>query len=96
MVSTVVPNVDAAPAVVNAVLFPAVLLSGTFLPVASTSVLARTSDVVPVRHPTRAGSTACDPRLALGFSRGNVDVVAAWVAAAAAIAVRSFRWEPRR
>lgn len=96
ILSTLVPSVDAAPAAVDAVLFPAVLLSGTFLPVASTSALARTTDVFPVQHPTRAGSTAFDPRLALGFSRGSVDVMAAWVVAAAAIAVHSFRWEPRR
>jgi ABC-2 type transport system permease protein len=100
MVSTLVPNADAAPAVVNAVFFPVVFLSGTFFPINPTSVIAKIADVFPVRHFNQAVFSAFDPRLphgpTHGFAWGDVAVLALWAAAAAAIAVRRFRWAPRR
>ena len=53
-VATVVPNADAAPAIVNFVYFPIVFISGTFFPVRQSSVLAHIAILFPV--PTR------DPR----------------------------------
>jgi len=100
MVSTFVPNADAAPAVVNAVFFPVLFLSGTFFPLPPTSVLSRIADFFPVRHFTSAVFAAFDPRLpggvGSGFAWTDVGVLALWGAIAAAIAVRRFRWESRR
>lgn len=100
MVSTFVPNADAAPAVVNAVFFPVLFLSGTFFPLPPTSVLSRIADVFPVRHFTQAVFTAFDPRLphgpGAGFAWRDVAVLGLWGVLASAVAVRRFRWEARR
>lgn len=100
MVSTLVPNADAAPAVVNAVFFPVLFLSGTFNAIRPDSVLAKIADWFPVRHFNGAVFTAFDPRLPRGVTHGfawrDVAVMAVWAVAAAVIALRRFRWEPRR
>jgi ABC-2 type transport system permease protein len=100
MVSTFVPNADAAPAVVNAVFFPVLFLSGTFFPVSPSSSVARIADLFPVRHFNLAVFTAFDPRIqhgiAYGFGWDHVAVMAAWAVVAAVVAVRRFRWEPSR
>lgn len=100
MVSTLVPNADAAPAVVNAVFFPVLFLSGTFDPISPDSVLARIAGVFPVRHFNQAVFAAFDPRLPPGpmhgFAWGDVAVMGLWAAGATLVGVRRFRWEPRR
>lgn len=100
MVSTFVPNADAAPAVVNAVFFPVLFLSGTFFPVRPGSVIARIADVFPVRHFTLAVFDAFDPRLPRGLAHGfawdHLAVMAVWAVGAGLVAVRRFRWEPSR
>ena len=53
-VSTFVPNEDAAPAIINFVLFPLLFISGTLGPVSSTSTLGRVAVVFPVRHLVQA------------------------------------------
>lgn len=100
MVAMLVPNADAAPAVVNAVLFPVVFLSGTFYPIEPTSVIAHIANVFPIRHFNQAVFSAFDPRLVHGATHGfawaDLAVVALWGLGATLIAVRRFRWEPRR
>lgn len=95
-----VPNADAAPAVVNGVLFPVLFLSGVFFPVSPDSVLAGIGDVLPVRPAVQALFAAFDPRLphgpAHGFAWTELAVVAAWGVAGAVLAVRRFRWTPAR
>ena len=49
-VSTFVPNEDAAPAIINFLLFPLLFISGTFYPVRAGSPLAKIANVFPVRH----------------------------------------------
>jgi len=77
-----------------------VFLSGTFFPVPAGSVLARIADTLPVRHFNQAVFTAFDPRLpqgpAHGFAWNDIAVLALWGAAASLLAVRRFRWVPRR
>ena len=53
-VTILVPNADAAPAVVNGIYFPVVFISGVFYPLAQGSVLARIADWFPVFHMIRA------------------------------------------
>ena len=100
MVSTLVPNADAAPAVVNAVFFPVLFLSGTFFPINPNSVIANIADIFPIRHFNQALFSAFDPRLphgpAHGFAWSDVGVMALWAIGATLIGVRRFRWEPRR
>jgi ABC-2 type transport system permease protein len=100
MVATFVPNADAAPAVVNAVFFPVLFLSGTFFPVEPDSTVAQIANVFPVRHFNLATFGAFDPRgphgMTHGFGWDHIAVMAAWAAVAAVVAVRRFRWEPGR
>lgn len=87
----------AAPAIVNGVLFPILFISGTFFPVSSTSVLGRVAAIFPIRHFEEAMFAVFDPRLiGAGIDGRALLVMLAWGLGAAALAVRSFRWEPRR
>ncbi len=98
-VSSLIPNADAAPAVVNGVLFPVLFLSGVFFPI-KTGTLTRIADVFPVRHFVQAVFTAFDPRLphgpAHGFAWTDLGVLALWAVGATVFALRRFRWEARR
>jgi ABC-2 type transport system permease protein len=100
MVATFVPNADAAPAVVNAVFFPVLFLSGTFFPLQPGSTVAHLASLFPVRHFNLAVFAAFDPRGASGLTHGfawdHLGVMAAWGVGAGIIAVRRFRWEPSR
>jgi len=99
-ISTVIPNADAAPAIVNGVLFPVLFLSGVFFPIQGNTVIARIADIFPIRHFVNAVFTAFDPRLphgaGHGFSWNDISVMAIWLVAGGVVAVRNFRWEPRR
>jgi ABC-2 type transport system permease protein len=93
--STLVPNADAAPAVVNFVYFPIVFISGTFFPVRQTSFLAHIASIFPVRHVILAVFAGFDPqRSGPSFEWAHLAVVAAWGVAGLVVAVRRFRWEP--
>ena len=100
MIATFVPNADAAPPVVNAVLFPVLFLSGTFFPVDPNATVTRIAELFPVRHFNLATFAAFDPRgphgIGHGFAWHDLAVMAGWGAACAVIAARRFRWEPRR
>ncbi len=99
-VSSLIPNADAAPAVVNALLFPLLFVSGVFFPVDPSSLLAKIGDFFPIRHFVNAVFTAFDPRLphgpTHGFAGRDLLIVGLWAVAAAVFAVRRFRWEPGR
>ena len=96
-VTRLVPNGDAAPAVINGIFFPLVFISGTFFPVPSTSVLSRIASFFPVRHFIQAAFAIYDPRrTGAGPDWGHLAVMAAWGTAALLIALRTFRWEPVR
>jgi len=96
-VASLVPNAEAAPAVVNAIFLPLVFISGTFFYLDPSSVLARVADFFPVKHFIGSTFTAFDPRHG-GFGADGRDllVLAAWGLGAALLALRRFRWEPAR
>ena len=98
--AAVIPHADAAPAIVNGILFPILFVSGVFFPVQDDSVLTRIGDIFPVRHFVNAVFSAFDPRIthgvAHGWNWGDLAIVAAWGVAGAIVAVRKFRWDPRR
>ena len=93
----VIPNADAAPAVVNAVVLPVLFISNVFVDMSDApGWLDTVSHVLPVRHFAdamlelyRATGVAAVPWLEVG-------VIAAWGAAAVLVALRFFSWEPRR
>jgi len=91
-VASLIRNSEAAPAVVQIVLFPLLFISGTYTPIHS-ALLNRITGVLPVRPFNQAligpfaQHTGLDVR-ALG-------VLLAWGAAGAVVAVVRFRWNPR-
>jgi ABC-2 type transport system permease protein len=96
-VSGIVPNADAAPPIVNAVMLPLLFLSGIFIPLGDDAPgwVEFVGDVFPVRHLLEAVRNAY-----LGFTDAfewwDVAVVAIWMVVGVLVASRTFRWEPRR
>jgi ABC-2 type transport system permease protein len=95
LMSTLVPNEDAAPAIVNFVIFPLLFISGTFGRVNPRSTLGHISALFPVRHLNEAMTAVFDP-----FVKGNalsprhLLVLLAWGVGAMLLAIVRFRWEP--
>ncbi len=91
-VASLIRNAEAAPAVVQFVLFPLVFLSGTYMPIHSTVVNGITG-ALPVRPFNQALLGALAQHT--GFAWHSLIVLAVWGAAGTLIAVRRFRWDPR-
>lgn len=91
-VASLIRNSEAAPAVVQFILFPLVFLSGTYFPIHS-DVLNRVADILPVRPFNLAlmGPFAQHT----GFAWSRLAVLLAWGVIGAIVAVRRFRWDPR-
>jgi ABC-2 type transport system permease protein len=96
-VSTFVPNEDAAPAIVNFVLFPLLFISGTFGPVSSDSVLSTIATVFPMQHLNKLMQRVFNP-FAAGTAIHSTDVgmLVLWGLIGVVVSVRRFRWEPNR
>ena len=95
-VSTFVPNEDAAPAIINFVLFPLLFISGTFGPVSSSSLLGRIAVVFPVRHLLQAMVHVFNPfGGSIGIVASHTLIMIAWGVAGLIVSIRRFRWEPR-
>jgi ABC-2 type transport system permease protein len=93
-ITTLIPNVDAAPPLVNASILPVLFMSGVFIPLeddAATWVIW-VAKVFPVRHFANGMLAAF---LGTPFSWNDVLVVGLWGLAGMAVAVRFFDWEPR-
>lgn len=91
-VASLVRNSDAAPAVMQFILFPLVFISGTYMPIHS-PVLNQISGVLPVRPFNEALTAALALHTELDWR--NLAVLLAWGVGGAVIAVRRFRWNPR-
>jgi len=96
LVGSLVPNLDAAPGIVNFIFFPLVFLSGTFYPINPDSVIAQVMQWLPLRPFTLSMFRVFDPRGGPLVSLRDLAVLAAWGVGAALLAARRFRWEPRR
>jgi ABC-2 type transport system permease protein len=95
--STVVPNQDAAGPVVNIVFFVLIFLAGMWYPLTPGSTLATISSYLPVRSLILATFAPFDLRPgASPWSWRDIVVMLVWGAAAAVVALRRWRWEPRR
>ncbi len=91
-VASLIRNSEAAPAVVQLVLFPLVFISGTYMPIHS-DVLNRISGALPVRPFNQSLLGPFTQHTGLDWK--NLGVLLAWGAAGALIAIRRFRWVPR-
>ena len=96
-VTALIPNAEAAPAVVNATILPLLFISGVFIPVENApkwvDVVGR---VFPVRHLVEAYLGAYYGQPLFDFSWRDVGVVALWGIAGIVFAARRFSWEPRK
>jgi ABC-2 type transport system permease protein len=91
-VASLIRNAEAAPPVVQLVLFPLLFVSGTYFPIHS-AVLNRIAGALPVRPFNQAllGPFAQHT----GFDWKHLGVLLAWGAVGALVAIRRFRWYPR-
>ena len=96
--TSVIPNADAAPAVVNASILPLLFISDVFIRIEDDGPawLIRIGDLFPVKHLSVALQTAFNPfETGSGFEPAHLGVIALWGLAGAAVALRRFSWEPR-
>jgi ABC-2 type transport system permease protein len=96
--TALIPNEDAAPAVVNAIILPLLFISDVFIPMQDApSWLQDFASVFPVSHLAKAMHTAFDPYAGgSGFETRSLLVMAAWGVVGVVAAVRYFSWEPRK
>lgn len=92
-----VPNAEAAPPIVNAIILPLLFLSGIFIPlgVGAPQWMKVIGDIFPVKHFAEAmlGSFYGFP---LPFHWSDVLIVAAWGVGGLIAAALFFSWEPRK
>jgi ABC-2 type transport system permease protein len=93
-ITTVIPNADAAAAIVNISILPLLFLSGIFIPFSDNTPawISWIARVFPVRH-FAAGLQA--GFVGTPFSWSDLAIVALWGAAGLVIAQRRFSFEPR-
>ncbi|MGZ4689139.1 MAG: ABC transporter permease [Acidimicrobiia bacterium] len=93
-VTSVIPNADAAPAIVNATILPLLFLSGIFIPFGNKTPewIVWIARIFPVKH-FAAGMQA--GFLGTPFHWSDVVVVAAWGVAGLFLAIRYFTWAPK-
>jgi ABC-2 type transport system permease protein len=97
-VTAVIPNADAAPAVVNGTILPLLFISDVFIPPQNTPEwLDVVANIFPVLHFSEALQAAYNPyETGAAFEWTNLAVIAAWGIAGTILALRFFTWEPRR
>jgi len=93
-VTAIIPNGDAAPAIVNATILPLLFLSGIFIPLGSNapSWILWIAKIFPVRHFANGMQAGF---IGTAFHWNDLLIVAAWGLGGLLLATRFFSWEPR-
>ena len=91
-VASLIRNSEAAPAVVQLVLFPLTFVSGTYLPIHS-AALNRIASALPVRPFNQALLGSLVRNAAIDWK--DLGILLAWGVAGALIAISRFRWTAR-
>jgi len=95
--SHLIPNFDAAPAYVNVVFLPMIVIGGVFFdPAHSTAVLSDIARVLPISHLVAGLRGAMVNGSGLGHHLGDLVVLALWGAVGLYFAARGFSWEQKR
>ncbi|MBS1836308.1 MAG: ABC transporter permease [Actinobacteria bacterium] len=97
-ITCVIPNADAAPAVVNLLVLPLTFISGIWMVLSGAPVwLDATAKVFPVRALAHGLQHAFDPATTgIGVEWGGIAVLTAWALGGLVVCLRWFRWEPKR
>jgi ABC-2 type transport system permease protein len=94
--SHAIPNPESAPAYVNAVFLPQILIAGVFYDEKDAPQFIRDiAEALPLKHLVDGLSGAMVKGEGLGDHLTALLVLAAWTAVGVAIAVRGFSWEAR-
>ena len=93
-----VPSENAAPPIANAIVLPLEFISGIFVPTEEIpDWMNAIASVFPVKPLFDSILKAFDPTTSgAGFAWGDLAVLAAWGVAGLLLALRTFRWSPRR
>lgn len=94
-VAGLVPNGDAAPAFANITIFPLYFLSGVFIPDIPSGI-EQVAELFPLRPFLVALSKVFDPSAGGGLDLASLAVIAIWGVVGLLLALRTFRWMPRR
>ena len=95
--TSVIPNADASPAIVNASILPLLFLSGIFIPIQDPNAWYVTvAKVFPVYHFAEAMNSAYFSPVGSGFEGWHLLVMGLWGITGVILAVLFFSWEPRR
>jgi ABC-2 type transport system permease protein len=96
-ISTAVPNQETAGPVTSIIFFVLLFLAGLWFPLPANSGLAKFSNYLPVRHFLLALDRPFGiPHGTSPWAWRDLLVVALWGLGSAIVAVRRFRWSPRR
>ena len=95
--SHVIPNNESAPAYVNAIFLPLIIISGVFYDAADVpSFLAGIAEALPLTHLIDGLSAAMVTGEGIGDQLSSIGVLVAWTVLGVVLAVRGFSWEARR
>lgn len=94
--TALIPNEEAAPAVVNAAVLPLAFVSDIFIPSDHAPAWMQTiADLFPIKHFAQAMLASFDPTFR-EWSPNDLLVLGIWGVAGLALAIRFFSWEPHR
>jgi ABC-2 type transport system permease protein len=97
--TAIVPNAEAGPPIVNAIILPLLFVSGVFIPLTTSSPqwMKTLGDIFPVKHFVEATmSSFYGAGYPIAFEWSDVLFVAAWGVVGLVLAIRFFSWEPRK
>ena len=96
-VAAIAPNGDTTPAITNGTLLPVAFISDIFFPpVDPPTWMVVAGNVFPLKHFAVAFRDAFDPTLTgAQFHWPELGILSIWGVAAAVIALRFFKWEPK-
>jgi ABC-type multidrug transport system permease subunit len=97
-VTAIIPNADAAPAIVNVLILPLTFISGIWMVIADAPTwLDTTARIFPVRAFAHGLQHAFDPGTrGNGVVIGDLLTLMVWALVGVSVCIRWFRWEPRR
>lgn len=96
--AALVPSENAAPPIANAIVLPLEFISGIFVPADQIPRwMSDVAGVFPIKPAFVALLHAFDPHTAgVGILWGKLGVLVVWAVVGTAVAVRFFRWAPKR